>query len=180
VVRHIAQESRIDRKNSQEGVQPGIDSDFLGLPSMTAWSIGAHHANVMAGLAQCCIFPFNPQSVIESELVPRLPLRAFCPIGGRDIASPCPSPTPIASGAPSSTWSAISARAGDRYHLTQSHRGRAPHILCLSSRQTHSQFYGVGRKVNQPADEPSEDVSDSAEDMDGCEDAEARVLIPGS
>jgi hypothetical protein len=81
-------------------VQPGIDSDFLGLPSMTAWSIGAQHANLMDGLAQCCLFPFNPQSVIENELVPRLHLRAFCPTGGRGIASPCPSPTPIA-------WSAI-------------------------------------------------------------------------
>jgi hypothetical protein len=35
---------------------------------MTAWSIGAQRAKVMAGLAQRCIFPFNPQTVIENEL----------------------------------------------------------------------------------------------------------------
>jgi hypothetical protein len=107
---------------------------------MTAWSSGAQHAEVIAGLAQCSIFSFNPQSVIENELVPRLDLRAFCPTGGRDIASPCPSPTPIASF--SILWS--------------------------------------GQRRNQAADGPSEDVSDSAEDMDGCEDPDALVLIPGS
>jgi hypothetical protein len=48
---------------------------------MKAWSIGAQRANVLAGFAKCGIFPFNPQRVIENELVADTSSESVVPTG---------------------------------------------------------------------------------------------------